>query len=330
MWKNAFNLYVQSIHKFYFDLCDNSKREIVAETVDNRYFSRYNRDITNDNELCGKRYRDFSIQLLPKMRAKGEIHFSPFALFCITFSQKAFGSLRKNAKRAVKSRNDVLRRAVPERFQVLGDSLNETGARVSRRPRDVRRDDTVLGGEQRVILFRRLVHKNVKPRSGDAATIQRLGKGSFVHNCAARRIDKERSGLHQVKALRIHKPAGLVRERAMQRDDIGIFEKRVELRPLITLGQLPFRAAVYENFHAERRAELCDGLPDMSEADDAERFAVQLKQRVRAVAHRFGLIPVAAAGGGAYFFGVIAQLQNAAQTPAARRSPRNKAAHCTR
>ena len=35
--------------------------------------------------------------------------------------------------------------------------------------------------------------------------------------------------------LRIHKPAGLVRERAMQRDDIGIFEKRVELRPLITL-----------------------------------------------------------------------------------------------
>lgn len=69
--------------------------------------------------------------------------------------------------------------------------------------------------------FRRLVHKDVKPRSGDAATIQRLGKGSFVHNCAARRIDKERSGLHQVKALRIHKPAGLVRERAMQRDDIG-------------------------------------------------------------------------------------------------------------
>ena len=59
---------------------------------------------------------------------------------------------------------------VPERFQVLGDSLNETGARVSGRPRDVRRDDTVLGGEQRVILFRRLVHKNVKPRSGDAAT----------------------------------------------------------------------------------------------------------------------------------------------------------------
>ena len=153
------------------------------------------------------------------------------------------------------------------------------------------------------------MHKNVKPRSGDAATIQRFGKGSFVHNCAARRIDKERSGLHQVKALRIHKPAGLVRERAMQRDNIGIFEKRVELRPLITLGQLPFRAAVYENFHAERRAELCDGLPDMSEADDAERFAVQLKQRVRAVAHRFGLIPVAAAGGGAYFFGVIAQLQ---------------------
>ena len=44
---------------FYFDLCDNSKREIVAETVDNRYFSRYNRDITNDNELYGKRYRDF-------------------------------------------------------------------------------------------------------------------------------------------------------------------------------------------------------------------------------------------------------------------------------
>lgn len=50
------------------------------------------------------------------------------------------------------------------------------------------------------------------------------------------------------------------------------------------------------------RAEPCDGLPDMSEADNAERFAVQLKQPVRAVAHRFGLIPVAAAGGGAYFF----------------------------
>ena len=100
------------------------------------------------------------------------------------------------------------------------------------------------------------MHKDVKPRSGDAATIQRLSKGSFVHNCAARRIDKERSGFHQVKTLRIHKPAGLVRERAMQRDDIGIFEKRVELRPLITLGQLPFRAAVHENFHAERRAEL--------------------------------------------------------------------------
>ena len=55
---------------FYFDLCDNSKREIVSETVDNRYFSRYNRDITNDNELCGKRYRDFSIQLLPKREQK--------------------------------------------------------------------------------------------------------------------------------------------------------------------------------------------------------------------------------------------------------------------
>ena len=55
---------------FYFNLCDNGKREIVAETVDNRYFSRYNRDITNDNVLCGKRYRDFSIQLLPKREQK--------------------------------------------------------------------------------------------------------------------------------------------------------------------------------------------------------------------------------------------------------------------
>ena len=69
---------------FYFDLCDNSKREIVAETVDNRYFSRYNIDITNDNELCGKRYRDFSIQLLPKREQKARF-ISRLLLFSVLF-----------------------------------------------------------------------------------------------------------------------------------------------------------------------------------------------------------------------------------------------------
>ena len=84
---------------FYFDLCDNSKKEIVSETVDNRYSGRYNKGVVNDYELCGKDLPRLFNTTPPQKRAKGEIHFSPFALFCITFYRRLLKSPQK-AKRA--------------------------------------------------------------------------------------------------------------------------------------------------------------------------------------------------------------------------------------
>lgn len=75
------------------------KREIRKKTVDNRIFGRYNRAITNDNELRGKALPQLFNTTPPQKRAKGENDFSPFALFYI---QK--GSREKVSRDAAKRR----------------------------------------------------------------------------------------------------------------------------------------------------------------------------------------------------------------------------------
>lgn len=83
--------------------------------------------------------------------------------------------------------------------------------------------------EQGIAGRRDFTFKVVDGRASDDAAFEGGGKGRFVHDAAARRVDEDRAGLHGSEPRRVHKAARGVHERAVQGDDVADGEQFVEI-----------------------------------------------------------------------------------------------------
>ena len=141
----------------------------------------------------------------------------------------------------------------------------------------VRRDDHVPGGPQRVFRRQRLLLEHVERGARDLVRFERLDHGGFVHDAAAGEIDEIARRLHggedagidaMVSFFRIgHKQHQIV-ELARVFDQLAAQMHAVEAR------QLAFGRGEADHGHVERRAARRQRLGDETDAIDADSLAV--------------------------------------------------------
>src|SRR5207248_7633315 len=104
--------------------------------------------------------------------------------------------------------------------------------------------------------------------------------GALLLHAAARRVHEDRAALHEAERALVDHTARLVGERRVAREQIGLRQQRVQAAH--RLGAAPADLIVGdirvegEYAHAQRAGELRHEAPDIADADDAERFALQL------------------------------------------------------
>ena len=101
-------------------------------------------------------------------------------------------------------------------------------AGLARRAAEVRRQHDVLERDQ-AFLDRGLMLVHVERRAGDHARTQRLDERPLVDDRPARRVDEHRGRLHPGQPGRVEEMARLGRRRAVDADDVGAGEERVEI-----------------------------------------------------------------------------------------------------
>jgi hypothetical protein len=112
------------------------------------------------------------------------------------------------------------------------------------------------------------------------AARERLEERALLLDRAARRVDVDRALLHEAQRLVVDHRAGLVGQRRVAREHVHLRQERLQagdrLRaapPHLVRGHV---LVVREDLHADRARELRDAPPDVADAHDAERLAVQL------------------------------------------------------
>ena len=103
---------------------------------------------------------------------------------------------------------------------LLGDLKRDIFLRFTGRGAEMRRADDIGQIEQR-IFSRRLGHENVERGAADVAVFKRLGERSLVHQTAARTVDDADAFFHFPDGVGADDVAGLVRQRRVQRYEIG-------------------------------------------------------------------------------------------------------------
>jgi hypothetical protein len=105
--------------------------------------------------------------------------------------------------------------------------------------------------------------------------LQRATKSVFVDDAAASGINQVRRSLHQRKSSLIDHSAGLGRQRAVNRDDIGFPQQLIQPHPLASQGRdMRFRNVRIrnKNIHFERPRAERHSRADISHPDNAEGF----------------------------------------------------------
>ena len=109
--------------------------------------------------------------------------------------------------------------ALERRDDLLGDDQPGAILRLLGRGGEVRRDDDVLELEQ--LAGVRLGREDVERRAGDLPRANRRGKRLLVDELPARRVDNADARPHQLDGRRIDEAARLVREREVERQEVG-------------------------------------------------------------------------------------------------------------
>src|SRR5690606_3663463 len=118
--------------------------------------------------------------------------------------------------------------------------------------------------------------QNVERRAGEVVPLEGVADRIDVDDGSARGIDQQRASLHRRERRRVDHPARLRGQAAMQRDDVGLLEKRGERG---ALGTCEREASVVDvrvgGDHADtpRFQQLGDTKADAPEPDDAYREA---------------------------------------------------------
>jgi hypothetical protein len=141
------------------------------------------------------------------------------------------------------------------------------------------RDDAVRAGhfQQRVARARRLIGEHVHPCPGDAFLAQCMHQCNFVHDPTAREVKQDGARLHPAQFRLADQVARLWRERAMQRDGIGLFQHFIERHAARADGRC-ILVLRHQHPHAEGLGDARHRLADMTVAEDAQRAAMQILQ----------------------------------------------------
>ena len=111
------------------------------------------------------------------------------------------------------------------------DPLQEPFPGLQGKPGGVGSDDEVAGGkvgsEEGVICGRRLHREDIQSRAGQALLSQGVGEGFVIDEGAATDVEKVCAGLHESEGFGINEVHVVVRERAVQGDDIRSSEELV-------------------------------------------------------------------------------------------------------
>ncbi len=139
---------------------------------------------------------------------------------------------------------------------------------------------------QRMIGLQRLAVEDVEAGMADMATLQRLDHRRLIDQRAARGVDQDRAGLHPRDARLVEKAAGLVVEHKIERDDVGLLQKRIKLDHWHAhIGSR--RAIPGDHVEAHALGDARHLGADAAQSDDAERLAEHL--------HAFERLPGAGA-----------------------------------
>src|SRR5258708_190774 len=122
----------------------------------------------------------------------------------------------------------------------------------------VRRRDDVVEREKRIGRIGRFLVEHIEGRASDPPACQNVRKRLLIDDWSARSIDEKGGLLHQGEALSIHEVAGLGRQRAVHRNDVGAGEDVVETNEFDTESgrQLGIRKWIMgDESHVERLGE---------------------------------------------------------------------------
>ena len=167
---------------------------------------------------------------------------------------------------------------VERRDDLLGDDHPRAVLRLVGRGREMRRDHHLVELEQRPRVRLRREHVQGGPRELPRA--DRLDQGVLVDERPARRVDEPRAVAHQRDRVAVDQAAGLVRQRRVERDDVGGAEQLLERLQLldaeIAEAVAPDEGVVGDDVHREPERAACDLLSDPPEPDDPEGLPCQL------------------------------------------------------
>ena len=135
----------------------------------------------------------------------------------------------------------------------------------------------LLGKALRQIGF---VLVDVQPGAGDAALPQGLHQGPLVHHRSPGGVDEKGRGLHAPQLTGADEVAGVRGQRHVQRNEVRRRQQFVEsggggAQPRFLPGRQA-AAVMVQHPHTETGGPAADGLPDASQADDAQRLAADL------------------------------------------------------
>ncbi len=147
-----------------------------------------------------------------------------------------------------------------------------------------------LGRNHRVAGRRRLGGDDVEAGASDPAFLERADQRRLVDDAAARGVDQQRTRLHRAQFRFADQPLGRRRQRAVQCQGVGFAQHLLEIgvagarrRHALVLGA--------QHAHAEGTGEAGDAAAQAAAADDAERGAVEVADRVVEQAELVRLLP---------------------------------------
>ena len=133
-----------------------------------------------------------------------------------------------------------------------------------------------------------------------------------VHHRAARRIDEQGTGLHHGKGLGADEAAGIVRQGAVQGNDIGTAEQLFPAHEFerLVAGLVHGAAGAGDDVHLEGVAYFRHTLAEVAEAENAEGLAGELHLWLEPVAEIAAAVPFAVHHAGMVQAGAAAELKD--------------------
>lgn len=146
---------------------------------------------------------------------------------------------------------------------------------------EVRGSDDLLHLDQRVVGIERLLLPGVNRGTPNLALFESLDQSLVIDDSAARLIDDDGVGLHYVELLLADKTAGILGQRAVQGDDVGLAQQSLEINAsavqlLFKLLGHRVRIVVQEVLALPALKALENHAADIAAADDADDLVAQL------------------------------------------------------